>query len=753
MAKTDPKRKIKGLAPFRKDMVRLNNLSKSLLDSASNSDTTTRDDNLNRYMDEIDEIINSDFKRMSIYSSEDLSRFLVDFLRTDQENNPGSFNLNQIEDVFENEGSGLLQQFQTRFESELMLLEDLNMIASQFNELQEAIDITRDSILTADDHSNTISRELEFSTKTAGDESTSYISLTEAMEREHKLLRKIKSHVVPNTLKYGKYYVYVVPYSYVYTRFAEKRLAIKGAVTESTVFSGKSLHEFEPVNESFIKEFASRAGIDYKKINSKEKTNAKNLANEFLESIRVENDDLTLPVMENAAEVEALMDLETQRSMKRASNIKKKDTSSITADGVVDPTNLKKSDADFSEVNGCYIKLIDPRKMIPVRILEQTVGYYYLHEEPTTKNRSPFSSSFRIDLTRGGRRKEDDFIDQLSEKIVKSFNKPFLEKNAKFKKSIAAAITHNDIYKKNIRFQFIPAEHITEFKVNENENDEGTSILIGSLFYAKLYLALLLFNMITIISKSNDQRLYYIHNSGIDKNIANKVQNAARQIKAREMNYSDLFNYKSMVSKVGAGRDAFIPSGVDDRRAISFDILAGQDVELHNDFMNTLKTSAINSTGVPSVIMNYVNEADYAKSIVMGNLRFMARVMSYQVDFNDSITDLYKKIMRHSTTLEEDVINGFRFKLAKPRSLDATNMVELINNSDSLAKFIVETIAGENSNPDDLDNKAKDLTIRKIVKQITSMLGWTQFEEIYEESILEAKKLLEDQKHRSENQE
>ncbi len=738
--------RLRGDSAFRKDIVKLNDLSRNLLDTASNSDTVNRDKELNKYMDTIEDIIASDYKKMSVYSSEDLSRFLVNFLNNDTSKEGTGFDLSQIEDVFENESNGLLQQFQTQFQNQLAILEDLNMITSQFNELQEAIDITRDSILSADDQSNTVSREFVFATKTDGRDDSSYASTVEAMEKEHKLLKRIKSHIVPNTLRYGKYYAYVVPYNYVFTKHANR---VNSGVGESTTQSvlESTLVDFphvgkattDSISDSYVKEVFEHLGVEQNKINSRERKNAKDALTRVLEGITVDNSDLTLPIMENVQEVEALMQIK-----KATVN---KSTKPKASDGVVDTGKI---DNDFGEQQGCFVKLIDPRKIIPVRVLEQTVGYYYIHEEAIAKSRTPFTSTFNNNMAGNfNNHKEDDFITKIAERIVKSFDKPFLEKNSKFKKTIAAAIMHNDIYKKNIRFQFIPAEYMTEFKVNEDENDEGTSILFGSIFYAKLYLSLLLFNMMTIISKSNDQRLYYVHTSGVEKGVANKIQSAARQIKSREINYTDLFNYRSMVSKVGAGRDAYIPVGTDSRQGITFDILAGQDVELYSELMTQLKTSAINSTGVPSVIMNYVNEADYAKSIVMGNLRFLARVMSLQLDFNDSISDLYRKIMKYSTSLDEDVITGFSFKLAKPRSLDATNLAELINNSDALAKFIVETIAGENSDADEVDNKAKDITTRKIIKQITSMLGWTNFEEIYDDSVLEARKILKERAERT----
>ena len=83
--------------------------------------------------------------------------------------------------------------------------------------------------------------------------------------------------------------------------------------------------------------------------------------------------------------------------------------------------------------------------------------------------------------------------------------------------------------------------------------------------------------MITIITKSNDTKLYYIKNSSVDKDISNKVQEIARSIKQKQLNIKDLMNYNSMVTKLGANKDIFMPVGRSGERAIDFDILAGQD--------------------------------------------------------------------------------------------------------------------------------------------------------------------------------
>ena len=69
----------------------------------------------------------------------------------------------------------------------------------------------------------------------------------------------------------------------------------------------------------------------------------------------------------------------------------------------------------------------------------------------------------------------------------------------KFKKMIVEALNYYKLNNRKIKFQFIPKEYIVEFKINEDENDRGRSIVENSLFYAKLYLMILLFKIMTIV--------------------------------------------------------------------------------------------------------------------------------------------------------------------------------------------------------------------------------------------------------------
>ena len=63
--------------------------------------------------------------------------------------------------------------------------------------------------------------------------------------------------------------------------------------------------------------------------------------------------------------------------------------------------------------------------------------------------------------------------------------------------------------------------------------------------------------------------------------------------------------------------------------------------------MEMLKNAYVLSTGVPQAIINYLSEAEFAKVVEQNHAKFTARVVNYQLDYNPSITNLYKKIMKY----------------------------------------------------------------------------------------------------------
>lgn len=724
----------------------LNKLAQKVLNLASSSDTNNRDKELEGIVSDVERVISSDLKEVTNLTGKDTTTFFSKYLRNESKANRGQ-EIQSIDDIFESDNNGLLNIFQERYRNKNLLFEDLHIIVSQIHELKEAVNITRDAIVNADDFTANVSRNISFTGIAETDEKlNTYRAVMEEQEKDHKILQKIKNHVVPHTLTYGKYYVYTIPYKDIFQKHVNRRMkdGKYDASMESTAIPYEQSVQFDDNTMKKIIESMDIGSL----AKGKSVSDVTEAANELLDAIDIVNDgEIPLPLLENDSSIGELIDFkmgERAGKMAKAAERSLKEGKPITdtfADGVKDSNYIGSDTNDFDFINDCYVRLIDPRAMIPLKVLDQTIGYYFIHEEPSKKVRSPFTTNFIVDNKMSAKEAENEFLMRMTDKIVKDFNKKFLEENTKFRDTILNAIMYNDIYKKDIKFQFIPAEYITEFNVNEDANGEGSSIIMDSLFYAKLYLALLIFKMITIISRSNDQRIYYVKSSGVDTNTANKIQDIARQMKQRELNFTDLLNYKSIVSRVGAARDIYMPVGPDDIKGIDFDIMAGQDVQLNTELMEMLKTSAINATGVPSVMMNYINEADYAKTLEMGNAKFLSRVASYQVDFNRDCTELYRKLAIYSGKIPAEVADKIEFKLTKPASLDMVNMADLTNNVSALADFVVKTVTGENGDQTQLDQNAKDALYRKFVKDRLGNLNWSKLEDMYKDALLEAKSI------------
>lgn len=715
---------------IQKPTQRLNAVFDDIMDNISygaNKSDSSRQRELHRMSMNIDDVISDEISSLSSFTGDDIGIFIAK-LFNDYSDNTDKV-IKSIDSIFENDKNGLFELFNQRYKNKSILYEDLQTISEYLFELGEAINTTRDAILTSDDVTSVISRGLSFG-ESAIDQSTkeTYEKEVVKLEQRFRLLHKIKEHIVPNTLRYGSYYVYTIPYADLFKSYYEKNTAqIKTVATES--FTSLEADEIK-------KDFNI----------SKPTASVVSALNEFSSNIEVCNDYEALPILEGV-DVSVLMDDDKFTKMRNKSIKNASKTTSIYADAV------KSTDIDFDGVTDCYIEYLDPRKVIPVKILNKTIGYYYIKESVTEVTKNTFTTTLNFTNNDGAdyTKMENQFIGKLADKVVKSFDKKFIEDNVKFKELIANALIYNDIYRKKVRFQFIPAQYITEFAVNLDINGEGTSILYPSLFYAKLYLGLLVFKIMSIITKSNDMRITYIKNAGIDKDIVSQVQSVARSLKQKQINFNDFLsnNASGMINKVGAAKDVFMPVGQSGEKAIDFDTLAGQDVQLNSDLMDMLRSGYITATGVPSVMMNYINEADYAKTLVMANSKFVGHVVSHQQDINMSVTELYKKIMASCTNIPLEVINSFKFTLSAPKSLNNMNLADLISNADQVASHIIKTLTGELADQTDDDNQLKDLMYGKIMREYLPMIQWSKMEQILSESQLELAKLKVDKQTES----
>ena len=755
--KTEKEKKEEKIVQTSKEEVKLNELFQDLYKKIS-LNTHDMDNDINKISldtmsEKIRRVIADDMEEMKSYGGEnDLSRFLIN---TIQNSNSGKFatnitdpkNEHALDNLFMSGEGSIFNTFQERFRNKALLFNDLEIISEQLVELSEAINTTRDDIVSSDDVGADISKSLTFSVD--GVEEDKYDELVEEVKKQeqiHGLNYIIREHIVPKTLKYGEYFVYIIPESKLYENSQKKKLELTNGATMEAADAKIFLESLK----------LDRSNPNYKDIKPDD------MVTYLSENIKINNTDMPLPLMENDNMMGAMKDLAQFNALnvmlKQNKGKKKKEQgeNKYSSLGFSDGVKSFKVD-DWSDVKGCYIKLLDPKKVIPVKLMNYTIGYYYIHdtELDVTNHHCNHGHRFSnvLDSMTDKTTDQQNLIANIADAVVKSFNKQYLNDNMEFKELIINSLLYNDMYKRKLHYQFIPGDHICRFSINEDENGNGQSMIYKSLFYAKLYLSLLVFNMITYLTKSQDTVVTYVKTSGIDKNMINKTMDVARQWKSKQIGIGDLMDYSSIYSKIGTGRDLFIPEGESGERGLSWDIIQGQDVNMQDELMENLKQAFINGTGVPSVIMNYINEADFAKTLVMANAKHLRRVMMYQDNFNEDITSFYQKVLCYCTDIELEDIANFKYTLQRPKTLPNNNLVDMIGYGDQILDFVEKSEFGQFAEETPDLNVAKDMFRKEFSRKVLPMLPWELIDDIMEKVKLDVVKANLDKANNNEGSE
>ena len=741
----------------------LDQLSSMTFGSTQNNDV----ENLNTQFNEILKGEMDSFNR----TGADTTSFISNLFKDTQERLNGTSDfVSQLNNIFEDSGNeGSIRSFiNEAYRNRLLKQSDLHEVASQLIELREAILITRDAIISSDIVEGKMTRSLKFD-NTGTNNTDELISTTEAMERKFKIQDKIKNFIVPKTLEYGEYYAYIIPYSKIFSDFMDRKEKIKrgiNAYTETTLydFIDSDVTDKKVFNESMSTIFESVyekkpdssiiSKVDVTKENKDLKREFDESVNQILKNITICNDPIPLATLEHGVKstdffMENFIGYDGENFYEKEMRIdnigadsyfhrvvKSKSGDGIYTAGIEREDSKSKNKDDFKNIHDCYLQMIDPTKLLPIPIMTKRLGYYYIQAEETSTTTGVVNNSLYYNRFEDSRR-ESTLVDAIATKIVQSFDKKFLEENNKFKDIIVEALNYYNLNNQRIRFQFIPQEYIVSFKVSEDENGNGTSIIEPSLFYAKLYLMLLLFKMMSIILYSNDTRINYVKNSGIDKNVRKKIEEIARNKQARQINVMDMFSYTSLVNKLGVGAETYIPVGKSGERGLETEVIQGQDVQINNDFMDNLKKSYILGTGVPDAIMNYANEADFAKSLELANTRFMGRVVSYQYDFNDGITDMYQRLMKWSTNLTEDVIASFEFAFAPPKNGNAQIKADMLQNFDTYATWVIALMVGQaNVDNPDFESQIRQMKLL-LARDALPMINFDKILQMFKEAKIE----------------
>ena len=563
----------------RKFNTAIGNLSNTIKDLSSSIYGTQNDDTIDIMNAQFQSILDyeiTSLKGSGSNSTDDMTSFISKLYDKNKREN-------KLSEIFNNELTSMtlgsddttIGSFLTSvYQNKMIKQSDIHDIANQLIELKEAVNTMRDAIVTADIVDGRINREITF--KGITDEETErYRSIIHTVEKRFEIQEKIKNFIVKEGLTYGEYYVYCIPYSAIFNDFMKN----KSKYNTSSLYSYESAGDLKPIQEAMLEGNRSYVNLgcdddeslsefmescyedfEYDKNAYPQFSNEGEFHESFNEDLKdilsrvsVINADIPLPVMEEGVEtvkefrnefvnesgdafMETRKDLQPDdtfmKFMKDSKGQKRKDDSS---EGIYSGT---KKVEDFKDVKDCYIKMLEPTRVCEIKMMDEVIGYFYIKTDTMTPLNGVLSSTL-YQTKFNQKRSEHDIVSDIAGRIIQKFDKKFLKENPKFKKLIVEALNFYDLSEQSVKFQFVPKEYMVAFKIDKDIDGNGTSMLEGSMFYAKLYLMLLLFKIMSIIVYSNDTKVNYIKQSGIDKNLINKVQQIAIQKQARTINIFD----------------------------------------------------------------------------------------------------------------------------------------------------------------------------------------------------------------------
>lgn len=659
--------------------------------------------------------------------------------------------------LFTENAGNLFGYYEELYRNRYIEVNDLKLISKFIPAIGEAVKVTLDAIVSADDISSSISRNLEFGAGLTDKEKAEVEAEIERIETEEKLLKKLKNIVYKKTLITGSHYIYHIPYSELfneYDRLVKAGKIVNNDIVNNTIAKSANTKNDTKgfvINNESVLESVIESNLDtLDDFNKEERKEVKSVIESNFANISVFDSHVLYEAIENYSSMDVMQNmLAPYQKNFTGSGIM---NDNYSADGTYDVSgnNSKNSRSSTYKMTGSYIKYIDASKIIPIRVFNDIIGYFHILDEKSTgntKNKTPHVNQTNLLGTTSGiissSNMADDkrnkavkaIVDAITDGILSNFSPKFVNKFAEHKKLISDCIVAKGLINTTFNIQFIPANYISVFTINENEDGMGQSMLQDALFPAKMLFSLIVSKLLLYMNKSGNRTIAYMRKGPIDVSTANHTQRVIRMLQEGDITFSDLLSTNLSFQKFSRNGNIQLPMAKNGDRLIDFEVQEGQDVDMRTPMEEYLEKFAILGTGVPSVIMEYTDTADYARSIVTANIKFASRVASLQSDLEEPTTDLYKDLIATSNLsddLKKKVLPSFKFKLCRPRVLTNTNMADYLSQIDSISTSIAKLHLGENDE-DKKAEKVRMLFIKKISADMLPFISWGTFEEYLKE--------------------
>lgn len=634
---------------------------------------------------------------------------------------------------------------------------EIDTVCKYMPKLDEALDIKKDNVLSADHFNDDAVRISIENVAGAGitndnnNKSEADGSDLELFARKYDL-EAFRNELYSKTAKYGEQFVYIVPYKRALEKLIARTdgaslLSEEGILTEESINEGlQSINEtlsfrYTDTDESKLKSFGAQELYDLSE------STLSDSSLERLKSNNIEYSGLDIEINKTGvipgiiaqecnmrrifSETVSLFGEESLGSARNAylsnslyfKNINKKLKKAAQGGTLEGPTSLaddglkdldeptKANDAEQLEIPGAVFEILEHDRVKPIYINNTCLGYYYIEmNDPNGGNaeeQMTFTSTLggmrprrtaRENEANGGTSTQDnEVLMKIARKIAQRIDKKFINSNQDIAKEIYTVLKYNaDNNGKTtkLRISFIPPSDIIHSYFELNKKTHrGVSDIVKSLFPAKLYTCLYISNTIALLTRGYDKRLYHVKQT-IDTNITSVLLNVINQIKRSNFNLRQIENMNNIMNVTGRFNDLVIPQNANGESPVSFEIMPGQNVEVKTEFMNMLEEMAVNQTGVSLEMVNSRYQESTATHLTMSNARFLIKVYARQKLYEPILSAIYTKLYQYEYNTNSIV----KVELPPPIMLNFTNTSQILSMSQELIQNIVQMKFGSSQN-------------------------------------------------------
>lgn len=576
---------------------------------------------------------------------------------------------------------------------------EIDMVCKYMPKLEETIKIKVDNILYSDHFNYSFLKYADNGNFVKISDAAQFESNINKISDKYNMAEELEDNLY-NVLKYGETFIYCVPYKKAINRLLNLGDS-SNYISESSISTGDMLSSGP--KQTNINDASSNLRVELE-FNTggflTKETMAIKKAYDRLKAIKEYSVNL------EASDVDSnnKEDKSISKGITPSDALDTTDFYSDSKDGFVNTEEPKtRSKLD---INGSLVKRLNRYNIIPVYVDEICLGYYYIEDEnlfkdngtdsPMMDTTTPLNTlgvvrNTEANLNKNAGKVDDSVIKMIAQKMSQKIDAKFINLQKDFTKEIYAILKTANLDKDSatrFRVTFLPPDDVIHCYFRKDPvSKRGISSLFKSLIPAKIWVGLQITNTLAIMSRSQDRRVYYVKNSGIDTNISKLLLNTIKQIKMNNFNIRQLENMKNVLNIIGRFNDFVIPVGPSGDAPVQFEIMQGQNIDPQTDLMNSLEEQAVNAADVPLELIQSRMSMDYAIQATMSNSRFLKHVNYWQSVCNRWHSNIYTLCYRYEF---DDPTAKIRMELPKPSFLYITNTNQIMDNANNMAAVVAE---------------------------------------------------------------